>query len=410
VKKVLIVGVGAQGSTIARHLNEHPEVSQIICADQDSVLAERLSRSLSKATAAQVDARNTANIVKIAKGCDFIFNGLPLEYNLKIMEAALAVNAHYMDLSGPMEEIGFIESYKWLMSEWHENFKTKGLLALIGCGIAPGLANVLVRQSVEKMDACEFIGIYFYDGFLTKRYIPFWWSPEVALGDMAYKTFRFEKGAFVTDVPFSRPQMMKFVGIEKEIRMVDHEHDEPVTMGLLSSTVLKGVKDIEFKYGGPQVELAESLYKLGLLSKEPVNVKGCMVSPFDVLMRQIPRAPRFESEILEVIEEGIIQEEGAFLVRVKGWKNTKPVQIDCYTNFPGLAEAFNKSRMTHESYSTGQCAAVFSTMMVEGLFKESGIFVPEQLDALCRGYVLDELAKLNITVDEYSVPEGKALF
>ena len=57
--------------------------------------------------------------------------------------------------------------------------------------------------------------------------------------------------------------------------------------------------------------------------------------------------------------------------------------------------------MTHESYSTGQCAAVFSTMMVEGLFKEAGIFVPEQLDAPCRGYVLTELAKLNITVDEY---------
>jgi saccharopine dehydrogenase-like NADP-dependent oxidoreductase len=195
--------------------------------------------------------------------------------------------------------------------------------------------------------------------------------------------------------------MMKFVGIDKEIRMVDHEHDEPVTMGLLSKSVLKGAQDIEFKYGGPQVELAESLYKLGLLSKEPVLVKGCSVAPFDVLMRQIPRAPRFENEIQEIIDEGIIQEEGAFLVRIKGVKEGNPVQIDCYTNFPGLAEAFAKSRMTHESYSTGQCAAVFSTMMVEGLFKEAGIFVPEQLDAPCRSYVLAELAKLNITVDEY---------
>ena len=401
MKKVLVIGVGAQGSTIAKHLNEQSQVSEIVCADYDKDLAERLSGSLSKATAVQVDARKTENIATIAAGCDFIFNGLPLEYNMQVMEAALAVNAGYMDLSGPMEEIGFVESYQWLFSEWHEKFKAKGLLALVGCGIAPGLANVLVRESVEKVDTCDFIGIYFYDGFLTKRFIPFWWSPEVALGDMAYKTFRYENREFVTDVPFSRPQMMKFVGVDKEIRMVDHEHDEPVTMGLLAQSVLKGARDIEFKYGGPQVELAESLYKLGLLSKVPVDVKGCLVSPFDVLMRQIPRAPRFEDEIQAIIEEGIIQEEGAFLVRIKGVKGGKPVQIDCYTNFPGLAEAFAASRMTHESYSTGQCAAVFSTMMVEGLFGEAGIFVPEQLDASCRKYVLTELAKLNITVDEY---------
>jgi len=401
MKKIVIVGVGAQGSTIAKHLNEHALVAEITCADYDYELADRLSKSLSKATAVQVDARDVAAIVKIAEGCDFIFNGLPLEFNVNVMEAALAVNAGYMDLSGPMEDIGFVESYKWLMSEWHARFKSKNLLALVGCGIAPGLANVLVRESVEKVDTCDFIGIYFYDGFLSKRFIPFWWSPEVALGDMAYKTFRYEKGEFVTDVPFSRPTMMKFVGVDKEIRMVDHEHDEPVTMGLLAETVLKGAKNIEFKYGGPQVELAESLYKLGLLSKEPVNVKGCSVAPFDVLMRQIPRAPRFENEIQDIIDEGIIQEEGAFLVRIKGVKDGKPVQIDCYTNFPGLAESFAKAKITHESYSTGQCAAVFSTMMVEGLFKEIGIHVPEQLDASCRNYVLDELAKLDITVDEY---------
>jgi len=39
--------------------------------------------------------------------------------------------------------------------------------------------------------------------------------------------------------------------------MVDHEHDEPVTMGLLADEVLKGVKNVDFKYGGCGVELSE---------------------------------------------------------------------------------------------------------------------------------------------------------
>lgn len=401
MKNVLVIGLGAQGSTIAKHLDHHAGVAEIVCADYDGELASRLVGSLKKARAVVADGSNLDSIVAAARGCSLVVNSLPLEYNLKVMEAALAVGADYMDLSGPMEEMGFIESYRWLFSEWSARFQEKGLLALVGCGIAPGLANVIVRESVEKLDSCDFIGIYFYDGFLSRHFIPFWWSPEVALGDMMYTTFRYEKGEFVTDAPFSRPELMRFRGVGKQIRMVDHEHDEPVTMGLLADLILKGAKDIEFKYGGPQVELAEMLYKLGLLSKDTVTVKGVEVRPFDVVMRQIPRAPRFPEEIQAVIDEGIIQDEGAFLVRLKGLRDGKAVQIDSYTNFPGLEEAFRRSQMTHESYSTGQCAAVFSSLMVEGLCRDKGLIVPEQLATDCRRYVLAELAKFGITVDEF---------
>jgi hypothetical protein len=41
-----------------------------------------------------------------------VVNGLPLEYDLIVMEAALAVNASYMDMAGPMEDIGFEELAK----------------------------------------------------------------------------------------------------------------------------------------------------------------------------------------------------------------------------------------------------------------------------------------------------------
>ena len=401
MSKIIIVGVGAQGSTIAKHLNEHRTVTEMLLADYNFELAERLCSSLSKATPLKLDASDTDRIIEASQGCEIIFNGLPLEYNLKVMEAALAVGAHYMDLAGPMEEIGFVESYKLILGDWSERFAAKGLLGLVGCGIAPGLANIIVRDCVEELDSCEFIGMYFYDGFQTNRFIPFWWSPEVAVADMGYSTFRFENGEHVTDTPFSRPKMIEFRGVDRPIRVVDHEHDEPVTMGLMADKVLKGVKNIEFKYGGPQVELCEMLYKMGLLSKELVDVKGQKVAPFDVVMKQIPRAPIFPDEIKEVIDAGIKSEEGAFLVRVDGVKDGKPVRFDNYTNLPGLEESFEKAGLTHESYSTGQCAAVYAKLMVEELCGERGVIVPEQLDDKCRRYLFDELAKLEITVERF---------
>jgi saccharopine dehydrogenase-like NADP-dependent oxidoreductase len=400
MKKIIIIGVGAQGSTIARRMDEHPGVSNIICADYDIQAAEKLSSGLKKATALGLDARNLDNIIRAAEGCDLMVNGLPLQYNLVIMEAALSVNASYIDMAGPMEDIGFVESYKLIFSQWHERFKEKNLTALIGCGSSPGLANIVARESVDEMDSCDHIGIYIYEGVWAKRYTPFWWSPEVAFGDMAYNTFRFEDGKIIEDAPFSRPVMMQFSGIDKEIRMVDHEHDEPVTMGLLADKVLKSVKNVEFKYGGPHVELSEALYQLGLLSKEPVNVNGTDIVPMDLVIKLCPPAPKFPDEIKNILDEGLVMEEGAFLVRVDGHKGGKPIRIDCNISAPGLVEAFEKSNLSHEAYLTGQCAAVFVGMMVDDAFVGEGLFVPEQLPADSRRYCFQKLAKLGITVEK----------
>ena len=400
MKKIIIVGVGAQGSTIARRLDDHPAVAEIICADYDIKAAEKLSGSLNRSRAVQLDAGEVNNVVQAARGCDMIVNGLPLEYNLIIMEAALALNASYVDLAGPMEKIGFVESYRLIFSEWHEKFKAKGLTALVGCGSSPGLANLIARESADKLDTCDHIGIYVYEGVWARRFTPFWWSPEVAFGDMAFKTFRFENGNIIADEPFSRPVMMNFRGIDRKIYMVDHEHDEPVTMGLLADKVLKGVKNVEFKYGGPQVELSESLYKMGLLSKEPLAVNGVEIAPLDLVLNLCPPAPKFPDEIKAILDEGLLLEEGAFLVRVEGDKGDHPVRIDCYVNAPGLVEAFEKSELSHEAYLTGQCAAVFVKMLVDDAFTESGLFVPEQLPADARQYCFQELAELDITVDE----------
>ena len=381
-------------------MDEHPDVSEIICADYDLTAAQALKNSLAKARALQLDANDVGKVIDAAQGCDLIVNGLPLEFNLIVMEAALAVNASYFDMAGPMESIGFVESYQLMFSEWHQKFKEKGLTALIGCGSSPGLANVMAREAVDKLDSCDTIRICVYEGVWTERFTPFWWSPEVALGDMAYKTFRFENGRHVTDKPFSRPVMMKLQGMDREVRLVDHEHDEPITMGLLAEEVLKGVKNVEFKYGGSSVELSELLYNMSLLSTEPVMVKGTSIVPMDVVLELCPPAPKYPEEIKAIIDEGVVRDEGAFLVRVEGQKDGAKVTIDSYVNAPGLVESFEKAGLSHEAFLTGQCAAVFVKMMVADVFNESGLFVPEQLPAATRSYYFDELAKLGVTIDE----------
>jgi saccharopine dehydrogenase (NAD+, L-lysine-forming) len=400
MKSLMVIGVGAQGSTIAKRMNEHPEIKEIICADYDRKAAEELSQRLSKARAVQLDASDIKNVIQAAQGCDLIVNGLPLDYNLAVMEAALAVHASYFDMAGPMEDMGFIESYKSLFSEWHDKFKEQGLTALVGGGSSPGLANIMARESTEKLDTCDTISICIYENVLTKRFMPFWWSPETAFWDMAYKTFRFENGRHVIDKPFSRPIRMSLKGLKRKVRMVDHEHDEPITMGLLADKILKGVKNVEFKYGGFGVKLSELLYKMGLLSETPVAIDGVNVVPIDLILKLCPPAPKYPDELKSIIDDGVVAEEGAFLVRVEGEKAGRPVRIDSYAMAPGLVEAFETTGLSHEAYMTGQCASVFVQMMVDDAFTGAGVFVPEQLEADTREYCFRNLSKMGISIEE----------
>ena len=403
MKKVMIMGVGAQGSTIAKRLDEEENVSQIICADYDLKAADELGKTLEKATAVRVNAHDVKDIVRAADNADIIVNGCPIQFNLNVMEAALELGACYQDLCMTyMEDKTAEEATRFIFDEQGNRFKEKGILALTNTGSAPGLVNVIVRETTELMDSCDSIEMNVYEGVWSNKFIPFWWSPEVAFEDMAELPTRFENGKFVNTAPFANPIMMTFEGIDKPIRMVDHAHEEPITLGINAERCLKGAQNILFRYGGPHVELAQGLYNMGFLSFEEKEHKGMKYIPFDLTIENSPPAPKYREEIKDIIDGGLVSDEGAFQVVVEGKKDGKPIRITRYVNAPGLVEAFEKSGLTHESYLTGQCAFIFTKMLVNEVIQQKGAIAPEVLDDRERKYFFDEAQKLGITVDRYT--------
>ena len=394
-KTVVVMGTGAQGGTIAMRLNDEANVEKIICADYDFDAAKRYEKLLDKAEAVRVDARKADEIIKASKEADLIVNGLPPDFNPAVMAAALENGMHYQDMaSGPVADIDFVGAVKRQLA-LDEEFKKAGLNALINTGSAPGLVNVIARNAADELDQVENIDIYIYDGIWTNRFIPFWWSPETAFGDMAAEPIFFENGEFKRVPPFNDPEMIDFRGLGPR-RMVDHEHEEPVTFGLF----FKGLKRANFKYGGPACNLAESFYRMGLLGTEPIEVKGKKIVPLDLVCQLTPPAPSDPDTIREALSEGMALEEGASLIRVQGYKDNKSVCLDNYINAPGLTEAFEKHGITHESFLTGQSAFLFTKLFVNDKINIRGVFPPEMLESDTRAYYLAEAAKLGITVDE----------
>ena len=99
MKKVVVIGTGAQGTTVAKRLNEEPLVGEIICADYNKDAVDELAASLSKAKGVQCDAYDVNSIIDIAQGADLIVNALPLQFGKNVLDAALAVKANYQDFA-----------------------------------------------------------------------------------------------------------------------------------------------------------------------------------------------------------------------------------------------------------------------------------------------------------------------
>lgn len=398
--KILILGTGAQGTTVAQRMDEEPNVAEIICADYNKEAVDELVSMLKKGTGRQVDASSKDSIVEVAKGVDLIVNALPLQFGPNVLEAALEVKANYQDFAATDALVpDWIEGIKMMYNDYGKRFAENNTMAMIGTGAAPGLICVVARDAMRYLDSCETINLLCYEGVEAKRFLPYWWSPVTALSDMMDTAYAFENGEIIHTEAHSRPFYRTFKGIDKEVELVEHAHDEPVYMGLNSEEYYKGAKNIYFKYGGVGVDFAQPLYRAGLLSKKPEIIDGQEVIPFNVILKHLPHPPRFHEEIQEILDEGLKSDTGAMVVEAIGKKDGKDVMVETYVYSPGCVDSFARSGLTAEMYQTGQGGALFTKMFVNDVYTQKGLISSDMLTFEEVDYYLKAAAELDITLE-----------
>ena len=412
MKKVMVCGCGAQGSTICRKLDQEPNIEEVICADFNYAAAEAVCKLMTKGTPKQVDASSVDAIVAAAEGCELIVNVMPLELGINVMKAALQVKACYQDLSacenvveGYPEYDTWFEGIRYMYTEYGKKFAENGTTAIIGTGSAPGVMCVVARKAVNELDECDTINCMVYEGTRSKRFIPFWWSPVTALCDMEEDAFAFENCEHIRTKPFSRPVKRNWPECGREVTLVEHAHDEPVYIGFNREKYFKNCKNAYFKYGGTGIEFSEGLYKAGLLHHEEEEFNGVKISPFDWVLAHVPPAPKDPEVIKAIIDEGIVEDNGAFVCEAYGQKDGKNVMVDLHLSAPGIEEAYEKAKMSGEMYLTGQGAFLYTKLFVNEMITQKGLISSDMLDDDQVEQYLAWAAELGITYN-IEIKEG----
>ena len=423
MKKILVLGVGAQGSTAARKLDNEPNVEEIICADFDPQAVESIVSQLKKGRGAIVDAHDLDSIVKAAEGVDLILNGLPLECTENVLEAALIVKANYQDYAGttaldemwkksefydPEKEpvledpatLEWWQSISAMYKIYGPRFEKIGRLALFGTGSAPGLICAASVYAMRHLDKCDTIYNFIWEGAIAKRFQPFWWSPVTALTDMSEMALAFEDGKLVNTPAFGRPITRHYPEMPERITFREHCHDEPMQYSFNADTYFKGCRNVYFKYAGAGMDFARPLYEAGLLSHEEEEINGQKVVPFDLILKHLPHAPKYYDEIKSFVDEGMAVDSGCMVIEAYGSKDGEPVLVEVHVNAPGFVESFERAGMTGEMYLTGQGGYLFSKMLINDVFKDqSGVISSDMLTDEQVDRYFEYAAELGITLD-----------
>ncbi|MBP7691694.1 MAG: saccharopine dehydrogenase NADP-binding domain-containing protein [Anaerolineales bacterium] len=298
--RVLLIGVGGVGEAIAVMSDRRPWLDEMVLADYDVRRCKKVRRRLStrkRFPVEQLDASDKRAIVRLAKKhkVDLIVNAVAPHFNETIFDAAYAARCHYIDMAMTLSKPHPTEPYRQpgvmlgdyqfkRSSKWVE----RGLLALVGMGVEPGLSDIFARYAEKHLfDEIDEIGVRDGSNLRVRGYafaptFNVWTTIEECLNPPLI--WDHERG-WHTSEPFSEPEVFHFPDGIGPLEVVNVEHEEVVLIPRYINC-----RRVTFKYGlGDEfVGVLKMLHLLGLDKKEQVAVGKVFVAPRDVVVACLP--------------------------------------------------------------------------------------------------------------------------
>ena len=330
--RVLLVGVGGVGEAIAMIAKPRAWMQLMVLADYNVKRAEEVQKKLGDEARFPVEfidasKQEDAEALATKYNVDLIMNAVDPIFNKQIFDAAYNVGATYMDMALTLSEPNSADPFHQAgikLGDYQfdraKDWEKRGILALVGIGVEPGMADVFARYAQDHLfDEIEEIGIrdgtnITIDGYEFAPNFSIWTTIEECLNPPII--YEEGKGWFTTE-PFSEHEVFDFPEIGP-IEVVNVEHEEV----LLVPRLIKA-KRVTFKYGlGDQfVRVLKTLHMLGLDNKGKIKVKDVEVAPRDVVVACLPDPAHLGEKMKGKTCAG---------TWVKGVKDGKPREVYLY--------------------------------------------------------------------------------
>jgi saccharopine dehydrogenase-like NADP-dependent oxidoreductase len=382
--KVLLVGTGGVGEAIATIAKDRPWMEKMVLTDYNRDRLKEVQDKLGdpdRFPTEWIDASKQEMIEALAKkyDVDLIMNACDPSFNVPIFEAAYQVGCNYMDMAmtlsephpeKPYEQCGVkLGDYQF---ERAKNWEEKGILAILGLGVEPGMADVFARYAADYLfDEIDEIGVRDGANLEVRGYefapnFSIWTTIEECLNPPI--VWEKDKGWYTTE-PFSEPETFEFPEGIGKLECINVEHEEVLLVPRWINC-----KRVTFKYalGDQFIGVLKTLHMLGLDNKEPIKVKDVWVAPRDVVAACLPDPAHLGDRMFGKTCAG---------TWVKGKKDGKEKEVYIY-QVADNEECMKRLGCQAVVAQTAFNPVIGMDLLEHGIWKGVGVLGPEAFDPL----------------------------
>lgn len=371
--KAIVLGAGMVGSVMAADLAAESDFQVCVADLNDGALQAASRRGGGRIQTLRADLADQNIVKKTVQPYDIVLGALASSIGFQTLRTVIEAGKNFCDIC-------FMPQDAW---ELDALAKSHGVTAVVDCGVAPGMSNMLAGSGVAALDECTNIEIY-VGGLPRERRWPFEYKAAFSPFDVIEEYTRpariVEHGTVVVREALSEPELIDFNGVGTL--------EAFNTDGLRSLTAFLTapfMKEKTLRYPG-HIDLMRAFRETGLFSHDSVTLKnGVHVRPIDVIS-----ALMFPKWSYEPGEEDLT----VMRVMVQGMRNNKPVRMqwDMLDYFDRESQTTSMARTT-----AFPCTAV-AKMIARGEFSMPGVIPPELIGRTpgLLQKVLAELAKRRV--------------
>lgn len=367
---IIVLGAGMVGRTIAIDLtNKH----NVTLADFSQEALQSSKNKCNLLTTLELDVTQKEKLKQTLQPFDFVVCAVPGFLGFETLKAIIEAKKNVVDISFFPEN----------SLELNDLAKRNNVTAIVDCGVAPGMDNLILGYYNEKLKLTDFECLV--GGLPKVKKWPFNYkapfSPIDVIEEYTRPARYVENGNVVVKDALTDVELVEF----ENIGTLESFNSDGLRSIIYTMPHIKNMKEKTLRYPG-HVEYIKVLKESGFFNEKTININGLEVSPLD-----------FTSKILfNEWKLGETENELTVMrVTVKGKNKNGAIEEITYNLLDTYCEETKTSSMAR---CTGYTAAAATNLFLEGLFKEKGVFPPELVGKYeeCFYYFLNYLAQRNV--------------
>lgn len=349
MSKIIVLGAGMVGSAMAIDLAKK---HQVTVTDRSQKVLDKVKAKCNDLTIKELDVTDVVKLKTTLADFDLVICAVPGFLGFNTLKAIIEAEKNVIDISFFPENSLELDALA----------KQKNVTAIVDCGVAPGMDNIILGYYNEKLKLTDFECLV--GGLPKVKKWPFCYkapfSPMDVIEEYTRPARYVENGHVVVKEALTDCEYIEF----DKVGTLESFNSDGLRSIIFTMPHIKNMKEKTLRYPG-HVEYVKVLKESGFFNTKAIEVNGQKINPLD-----------FTSKIL--FNEWKLGETEAELtvmrVTVKGINSNGKEETIVYN----LYDEYNPETKTSSmARTTGYTATAAANMFLDGLFQEKGIFPPE---------------------------------